>query len=248
MKAIRTIVLIAAALLTGLNLPAETVDYKLSLTLAGVSIGAGSCSYSESDTICDGQDAIKIQIEMKTGRAAGLFFHMCDTMTSVVTPDGTPIHYCKRIHEGNENVNEHAYFYRSGDKYAVRLTTEDATGILTDNVRTSDIQIMDLAAMMKFSRMIDSSNMKVGDEIDIPMVNGDLVLMQHIINEGVVSIKDAKGKRHDCLKLSVRDWKNGKERETIKLYVTNDAAHIPVRLDIILGICFIKAALNNYSN
>ena len=44
--------------------------------------------------------------------------------------------------------------------------------------------------------------------------------------------------------ISIRDYKEGKERETVKAYVTNDSKHTPIQLDIILGTgTSIKAVL-----
>lgn len=247
MKWLRIVPLFVAALLAP-EVSAINVEYKLSLSLGGVSIGAGNCSYTEEATRYEGADAIQLGIVMSTGRAAGLFYHLKDTMVSIVSPEGNPIFYSKIIHEQSSYAVENAYFSKNSDGYSVRLTIAGEYGVYRDRTETNPEKIYDMASMLKFSRSIDSSEMVEGDVINLPMVNGDMVVMQHIVHEGKVVIKDAHGRKYNCLKLSVRDYKLGSERETIKVYVTDDSEHIPVRLDIVLGKCFIKAVLNNLSD
>lgn len=76
------------------------------------------------------------------------------------------------------------------------------------------------------------------------MVNGDMVVQQYIIYQGMEKIKADDGKKYDCLKISVRDYKYGEERETLKAYVTADG-HVPVQLNIIVGVASIKALLTD---
>ena len=76
------------------------------------------------------------------------------------------------------------------------------------------------------------------------MVNGNMVVQQYLVYTGNKKIKADNGRTYDCMVISIRDYKEGKERETVKAYVTNDSRHTPVQLDIILttGVT-IKALL-----
>ena len=57
-------------------------------------------------------------------------------------------------------------------------------------------------------------------------------------------IKADNGRTYNCIVVSIKDYKEGKERETVKAYVTNDSQHTPVQLDIKLGVgTSIKALL-----
>ena len=76
------------------------------------------------------------------------------------------------------------------------------------------------------------------------MVNGNQVITQYLVYTGNKTVKADDGNTYDCMVVSVRDYKEGKERETLKAYVTNDSMHKPVQLDIILGVgTTIKALL-----
>ena len=226
---------------------AESVDYKLSLSLAGISIGAGSCSYRENSVMHEGRDAMQLQLIMSTGRAAGLFYHLRDTVTSVVKPDGTPVSYCKIANEGGVHAVETAAFAQTNDGWSVGIGIDkDGTAPYELNLSYPD-KVYDMLSMLKSMRLTDTDNMGEGDVLDIPMVNGNLIVVQHIVCTGKTVIKDGKGDKHNCMEWSVRDNKLEKERETMRVYVTDDGKHIPVRMDIVLGKCFIKALLNGYS-
>lgn len=241
----KTVCLLISAILS-LSCIAESVDYKLSLTLAGISIGAGNSTYRETCISHEGRDAVQLQMIMATGRAAGLFYHLSDTITSVVLADGTPVSFCKNANEGGNHAVETAAFTRADDGWNVRIGINKEGSEPYEVMRKNPEKVYDLLSMLKSVRMMDI-DMEEGDSLDIPMVNGDLIVVQHIICTGKTTIKDGKGKKHACLEMSVRDHKLGKERETMRVYVTDDDRHIPVRMDIVLGKCFIKALLNGYS-
>lgn len=236
-------------ILAVLSLPgmAESVDYKLSLSLAGISIGAGSCTYRENYVLHDGQDALQLQLIMSTGRAAGLFYHLKDTVTSIVKPDGTPVNYCKIANEGGVHAVETAVFTQGDDGWSVGIgINKEGTTPYEKNLKYPD-KVYDMLSMLKSMRLVNTDSKEKGDVLDIPMVNGDLIVVQHIVCNGRTVIKDGMGKKYNCMEWSVRDNKLEKERETMRVYVTDDARHIPVRMDIVLGKCFIKALLNGYT-
>ncbi len=230
-----------------LNAQNESAEYKLSLSLAGVSIGAGNAAYSESVTTLDGRDAIRLRMIMSTGRAASLFYNLRDTITSYVTPSIVPLVYTKQVHEGGNEAVETAHFVNYDNQFSVRLQISRGGLVFIDRNEVRDTQIYDMLSMLKYLRGINEGKMVEGSVIDMPMVNGDMVVMQHIVSEGRVIIKDGCGDRRECIRFSVRDSKDGVERETIKVYVADDSSHIPVRMDIVLGKCIIRALLNNYT-
>ncbi|MBO5951435.1 MAG: DUF3108 domain-containing protein, partial [Bacteroidaceae bacterium] len=55
------------------------------------------------------------------------------------------------------------------------------------------------------------------------------------------SIKADNGTTYNCLVHSIRDKKYGEERETLKAYVTAGKEHLPIQLNIKLGVGYIKA-------
>lgn len=227
---------------------AETLDYRLSLSLGHISIGAGTASLSDGRVSYDGDDCIRMQLTMNTGRAADVFFVLRDTIVSVQQTDGTPLHYEKIVNEADKHNVETADFSETEGRCDVNLKIFSSNRKVTDRTETWNGRVYDMLGMLRFARGLHSEGRAEGSVVRMPMVNGDRVVMQNIVYEGVETVKDASGNRRKCLRLSVRDSKYGTERETLKVYVTDDERHIPVRLDIVAGKITIRSTLKEYKD
>ena len=230
------------------SVSSESLTYRLGLSLVGRGIGAGTCVLSERDILYEGRDAVCMQMTMTTGKLADLVFMMRDTITSVQTPDGIPIHYCKTVNEKSTHNVETADFNFSAEGCGVRLLVNSNGREVYNRYEIWKGKVYDMLSLLKYARTVNSSGKEAGYVIKLPMVNGEQVVMQHIVYEGNENIRDEAGNRHNCLRLSIRDYKYGSERETLKIYVTDDSEHIPVRLDIILKGITIRAVLAKISN
>lgn len=227
---------------------AETAVYRLGISLVSKGINAGKGVYTEESVKYEGADAFRMTMELNTNKFADMMFKMRDTITSVTTLSGRPIHYVKTVNEKNVHNIETADFTSENGDYQVHLLIKGQNGrVISDKRETCDQPVYDMLSMLHFARSMDTAEMTVGKEIQMPLVNGDMVVMQHIIYEGNETIRDESGKRHECMRLSVRDYKNGSERETLRVFVTTDSLHIPVRLDIILGAVTVKAVMEKYT-
>lgn len=56
-------------------------------------------------------------------------------------------------------------------------------------------------------------------------------------------MKADNGHKYRCLQLSYMEKENGKYKEIVRFYVTDDANHVPVRLDMFLRFGSAKAFL-----
>ena len=240
------IVLMAFALLSS-ELAAETVTYSLAFSLGGRGMEAGTATFSETADEYEGNPVIMSRMTMSTNRLTSLVFMLRDTLTSVMTADGLPLHYSKQVNERSRHAVETAGFMHSTSGCDVHLVVRRDGRVMHDVHENSQETVYDMLSMLHHARYLDANGVGPGDEIlTIPMVNGELVVMQHILFEGTESVTDGDGTAHECLRLSVRDYKYGDERETMKVFVTNDALRIPVRMDIVLGSAAIKAVMKEY--
>lgn len=222
-------------------IPAQAQDfnYNLYLNAGFVNISAGTARLHDSNVVYDGVDAIRTELAMKTNSLADRFFELRDTIVSYNTPDGDGIFYSKTVNEGKKHVLETARFTRESDKYVVSLVAGSSHSTQWRNER-----IFDMLSMLEFARGIDTGDKEPGYTETLPMVNGDMVVQQYLIYQGMEKIKADDGNRYDCLRVSVRDYKYGEERETLKVYVTADK-HIPVQINIVFGVASIKALLTD---
>ena len=236
----------ALLLLGAMHVSASDYNFNLYLGLGPVKIPAGTAHLYDTEVIFNGRDAIRTAMEMSTNPTADKLFMLRDTIESYNTAAGESIYFRKTVNEGSKHDLETAQFSKDRDRFVVNLTTWDKN---TDK-RTSQAtewrptRIFDLLSMIAFTRKIDTSDSQPGRTESLPMVNGNTVVQQYLVYTGNKSVKADDGRTYDCMIISIRDYKEGKERETVKAYVTNDSKHTPVQLDIILGTgTSIKAVL-----
>ena len=223
-------------------------DYKfnLYLGLGPVKIPAGTARLYDTPVIYDGHDAIRTAMEMSTNSKTDRLYALRDTIESYNTTQGESLYFRKIVNEGSKHNLETALFSKDRDKFIVNLDTWDMnTGTRTSHTTEwRPTRIFDLMSMIAFTQKIDTSDSKPGRTETLPMVNGNMVVQQYLIYTGNKTVKADNGKIYECMVISIRDYKEGRERETVKAYVTNDSRHTPVQLDIILGTgTSIKAVL-----
>ena len=238
---------VCALLLMGtLHVSASDYTFNLYLGLGPVKIQAGTAHLYDTEVLFNGRDAIRTAMEMSTNNTADKVFSLRDTIESYNTPSGESIYFRKTVNEGSKHNLETAHFSKDNDRFVVNMSTWD----MTTGKQTSKTtewrpeRIFDLMSMIAFTQKIDTSDSQPGRTESLPMVNGNMVVQQYLVYTGNKKIKADNGRTYDCMVISIRDYKEGKERETVKAYVTNDSRHTPVQLDIILttGVS-IKAML-----
>lgn len=94
-----------------------------------------------------------------------------------------------------------------------------------------------MLSILTLARTFDPSNYKVGQRIHFPMATGKRVEQQTLIFRG-----KEKWKNHQCLVFSLLDYEEqGKDKEMLRFYVTDDTRHLPVRIDFYLRFGTAKA-------
>ncbi len=56
-------------------------------------------------------------------------------------------------------------------------------------------------------------------------------------------VKADNGVKYNCLQLSYKELDNGKYKELVRFFVTDDDSHVPIRLDMSLKFGSAKAFL-----
>lgn len=230
-----------------LSANAQDIRYNLYFSVGFVNITAGKASLSERITTFQNQSARMTRLTMTTGRGTDHIFALRDTIESYNSLTGQGLFYRKLVNEGSKHNIETAAFSNQNGEYVADLITQDAITGRISGKRTEKRgnRIYDMLSMLSFARSIDTNGKQPGYTLTLPMVNGDIVVEQYIVYEGDKRIKADDRKKYDCMVISVRDRKYGKERETLRAYVTKDSSHKPVQLDIVAGAASIKALLTD---
>ena len=239
--------LLSSFLLVGaINVSAADYRFNLYLGLGPIKIPAGTARLYDSEVIFEGVEAVRTSMEMSTNPTADKIFLLRDTIESYNTKEGESLFFKKTINEGSKHHVETAHFSKDNDRFIVNLNIWDMNTKTRTNHSTEwrPTRIFDMMSMIAFTQNIDTSDSELGRTETLPMVNGNMVAQQYLVYTGNKKIKADDGRTYDCMVISIRDYINGKERETVKAYVTNDSKHSPVQLDIILATgTSIKAML-----
>jgi hypothetical protein len=94
------------------------------------------------------------------------------------------------------------------------------------------------------ARNFDASTLKVGQKITLPIADGRHLQDTWLIYKCKETIEMKNGSaKYRCLDMSFMEREDGQTKEIIRFFVTDDANHIPVRLDMFLRFGSAKAYL-----
>ncbi len=247
-----SLLLIILALMPALGIKAqsafqsgEVLYYNFYFNWKFVWVKAGSATWSVTRTFHDGADAYRSRLLLRTSTEADKYFMLRDTLTSVVSIDKLrPLHYLKSDLEGSSHRRREVWYSYPGNKCRVKQQYIHKNGEVTDKDETMAAQVYDMLSIILNARTFDISSWKAGKRINIPVTDGRGVKDHTIIYRGKenVKMKDSET-TYRCIKLSLMETTDGKENEIDTFLATDDANHLPVRLDLNLRFGTAKAYL-----
>lgn len=222
----------------------EVLQYSLYYNWKFIWVRAGSATMSILRTNYKGTPAYRTHLMMKGTKEADGYFVLRDTLLSYTACDNLrPLYYSKNDLEGSSHRSREVRYSYANRKCRVRQSYVHKDGRITEKDEQFATQVYDMLSIMLKARNFDTSDWKPGKRISFLMTDGNGVENQTLIYRGKQRIK-MKGSRkvYQCLKLSfVETNGRGKEKEVITFFVTDDAKHIPVRLDMYLRFGSAKA-------
>ena len=141
-------------------------------------------------------------------------------------------------------MDEVWYSYADG-KTHLRQRYQNREGAVTERTYDSSKCIYDMMSMLLRARSFRVDNMRKGEKLHFPMADGHKVEDITLIYRGRDEFRmKSTGVTYRCLVFSFVEYPNGKEKEVITFYISDDENHIPVRLDLFLRFGVAKAYLN----
>jgi hypothetical protein len=223
----------------------ETLQYDLFYNWKFVWVKAGTASMSITTTTYQGKPSYRTRLLTRGTSKADHFFVLRDTLTSLVSAaDMLPRYYSKTDMEGEKYRQRNVWYsYKNNLAYA-RQRYINPHGVVKWQTQSDNEVIFDMLSIMLRARSFDASKFKPGHRIKFVMTDGDGKSDQTLIFRGRKNVKLRNGSAtYRCLVLSFVEPKNGKEKEVVTFYVSDDANHIPIRLDLYLNIGTAKAYL-----
>lgn len=227
----------------------EEINYDLYFNWKFVWKKVGYARFTTQSTHYLKEPAYRIDLLTATEGIVDRFFRMRDTLSSVVTKQLLPQHYRKAAYEGKNYYIDEAFFDYSNHKVHAKMTQIKNITNHYQGEKSSNECIFDMLSIMARARSWNTHNFKEGHRIRFLMVDAEKVVNEIVVYRGkeVVSSKD--GQKYRCLVFSFyEDKEEKKDKELIRFFITDDANHLPIRLDMNLNFGSAKAFMRSVKN
>lgn len=221
----------------------ETLTYNLYFNWKFVWVKVGTASLTTSQTKYKGKDAFRSSLITGGNGKLDKFFVMRDTLLSYISNQMVPLYFRKGATEGKHYTLDEVVYDYSGGKCNLRMYRKKDTG---QGKWTSDSRsecIVDMLNLFIKARSYDNSGWKPGWKQNVQVADGDGINPGYLEYKGKETVKGDNDVKYRCLKLSYYEYKKSKKKykELAVFYVTDDANHIPVRIDFNLNFGSAKA-------
>ena len=159
----------------------------------------------------------------------------------------SPLYFRKGAREGDRYyVDEMWYSYPNGNCQLKQHRIEHTGEHKWKELAYKDC-VYDMMSIFMRARNFDASKFKVGENIPLPISDAKHLSNSWIKYQGKDEFEiEGTKKKFRCLVFSFIEREDGHNKEIIRFYVTDDANHIPVRLDMFLKFGSAKAFLKGY--
>ena len=222
----------------------EKLTYELYFNWKMVWMKAGSAMFLTSKTSYQGQDAFRSYLITRTSTALDSYFTMRDTLSGIFTKNNVPLYYRKGAFEGGQYRCDEVWYKYAGGQTNVTQRYQNPEGKVSTKARKSSECVYDMMSLMQRARSMKVSDFKKGEKKYFKMADGDEVADVYIVYQGIeeTTLK-TNDEKYRCIVFSFMQAVDGKDKEIIRFFITDDDNHMPVRLDMFLRFGTAKAYL-----
>lgn len=225
--------------------PGEFLSYNLYYNWKFVWVKAGTASMYTVQSTYKGKPAYRASLITRGNNRVDEMYVLRDTLLCYSSLNLEPLYYRKGAREGKRyTVDEVWYDYNNG-KVNLRQHRQNSKGNHSNHNKSYEQCVYDMMNMFLQARSYDPTGWKKGHVLDFPIADGDGIEKAQLRYRGKSTIKADNGVKYRCLELSYMEMEKGKYKEIVRFYVTDDANHVPVRLDMYLKFGSAKAFLTN---
>jgi hypothetical protein len=223
----------------------ESLTYQLFFNWKFVWVKAGTATMKTEKTVWNGKEAYISRLITQTSARLDKFFMMRDTLQSIISTDMIPWYYKKAANEGSKYYVDQVWYSYGDGQTKLRQEYLNRQGVTSHASTTRQDCVYDMMSMMLRARSFNADNFREGQKMQFPMADGHKVEDITLIYRGKRNFKmKSTGITYRCLVFSFVEYEKGKEQEIITFYISDDANHMPVRLDLFLKFGTAKAYLS----
>jgi hypothetical protein len=217
----------------------ESITYRVYYTLAGVYIAAGEATFTCALEDLNGRPVYHVSGEGKTYSFYDNFFRVRDKYESFIdTNNLQPLKFIRNVNEGNFKKYENISFNKTAH-----------TAITNSGVFKTPDCIQDVLSSMYYARNIDFNKLKPNEKIPFSMFLDNQVYDLYIRYLGKETIKTKYGKfraiKFKPLLIKGTIFEGG---EKMTVWVSDDANHIPVRVESPISVGSVKVDMMEFKN
>lgn len=221
----------------------EFLTYNLYYNWKFVWVKAGTASMYTVTSRYGGKPAYRSSLTTRGNGKVDDFFVLRDTLLCYSSLDMAPLYFRKGAREGKRYTVDEVFYSYPGGKCHIRQHRQNNDGTHTWKKGTYDYCVYDMLNMFLRARSFNPEGWKKGYVVKFPMADGKNLDTEQMRYLGKTTVKADDGHKYRCLQLSYIDYNGGKPKELVRFYVTDDANHIPIRLDMFLKFGSAKAFL-----
>ena len=221
----------------------EYLSYNLYYNWKFVWVKAGTASMYTVKTSWKGQEAYRASLTTRGNDRVDDLFVLRDTLLCYSSVDMEPLYFRKGAREGKHYTVDEVFYTYTGGKTNLRQHRLQNDGKSVWKSGNYSYCIYDMLNIFLRARSFNPTGWKGGHEIDFPIADGNSVDPAKLRYLGKVKIKADNGHTYRCLKLAYLEKAGNGYKRIVDFYVSDDANHIPVRLDMYLRFGSAKAFL-----
>lgn len=224
----------------------ETLTYDLYFNWKFVWIKVGTASMNITKTYYNGQPAYKAYLITRGSKQADKYFVMRDTLTTYTNLSLVPQYYSKHAKEGKDYRVEDVWYSYSNNMAHLKMRYKKNNEPYEYRNEDSKYYAYDMVSMILRARSFDPSTYKEGHRINFLMAEGNKTRWRQVIYKGKkdIKMKDGNGTYKTLVFSYVEKQDDGKEKEIVRFYITDDKNHLPVCLDLNLNFGSAKAYMH----
>ena len=221
----------------------EFLTYNLYFNWKFVWVKVGNASMSTVESKYRGKSAYRASLITRTSRNADKFFIMRDTLLCYNTTQLEPLYFRKGAQEGKRYTVDEAFFSYPNGKVHIRQQRLRHNGERVHKEWTRSDCTYDMLSIFLRARSFNPEGWKKGTRVNFPITDGTHISPALIEYKGKTTVKADNGVKYRCLQLAYMEQEDGKYKEIVRFFVTDDSNHVPVRLDMFLKFGSAKAFL-----
>ncbi len=217
----------------------EEVVFTVYYAVAGIYVNAGNATFTSKLETMNNRPVYHITGEGKTNPSYDWIYKVRDKYeTYIDTLSMQPIKFIRNVNEGGYKKYQNVTFNKTAN-----------TAVTTDGVFKVPACVQDVVSSMYYARNLDFSQLKPDDKIPFSMFLDNEVFNMYIRYLGKEEIKTKYGKfRALKLKPLLLQGQIFEGGENMTVWVTDDANHIPVRVESPLVVGKVKIDMMSHNN